>query len=67
MGSCLMSQIPNFQFSNFEGLTEFHTAAASKFGTAMKILYLCSVGRKQNLGAVLRQKIAGINSRNCAH
>ena len=44
MGSCLMSQIPNFQFSNFEGLTEFHTTVASKFGTAMKISYLCNVG-----------------------
>ena len=43
MGSCLMSQIPNFHFSNFEELTEFHTAVASKFATAMKILYLCSV------------------------
>ena len=48
MGSCLMSQIPNFQFSNFEGLTEFHTAAASKFGTAMKISYLCNVGKNSD-------------------
>ena len=38
-----MSQIPNFQFSNFEDLTDFYVVEASKFGTAMKILYLCSV------------------------